>query len=89
MHGPAGATFGPILGLLVFAYISARLVLFATAWAATAAENLAAAHVPPPEPAVIAPRNFHSDTVDVPTALIAGLAGAILALSLSRLTRRR
>lgn len=37
VHGPAGATFGPVLGLLVFAYITARLVLFATAWAATAA----------------------------------------------------
>src|SRR5690606_20932010 len=38
--GPAGATFGPVLGLMVFAYITARLVLFATAWAATAKENL-------------------------------------------------
>jgi len=36
MHGPAGVTFGPVLGLMVFAYITARLVLFATAWAATA-----------------------------------------------------
>lgn len=35
LHGPAGATFGPVLGLMVFAYITARLVLFATAWAAT------------------------------------------------------
>ena len=35
MHGPAGTTFGPVLGLLVFAYVTARLVLFATAWAAT------------------------------------------------------
>lgn len=34
--GPAGAAFGPVLGLLVFAYVTARLVLFATAWAATA-----------------------------------------------------
>src|SRR4029450_11680415 len=33
--GPAGATFGPVLGLMVFAYITARLILFATAWAAT------------------------------------------------------
>lgn len=36
VHGPAGATFGPVLGLMVFAYVTARLVLFATAWAATA-----------------------------------------------------
>lgn len=35
MHGPAGTTFGPVFGLMVFAYITARLVLFATAWAAT------------------------------------------------------
>jgi len=35
MHGPAGSTFGPVLGVLVFAYVTARLVLFATAWAAT------------------------------------------------------
>ncbi|HOB50137.1 MAG TPA: YhjD/YihY/BrkB family envelope integrity protein [Mycobacterium sp.] len=35
LHGPAGVTFGPVLGLLVFAYLTARLVLFATAWAAT------------------------------------------------------
>lgn len=32
---PAGVVFGPILGLLVAVYTGARLVLFATAWAAT------------------------------------------------------
>ena len=36
MHVPAGTTFGPVFGLMVFAYITARLILFATAWAATA-----------------------------------------------------
>jgi membrane protein len=35
LHGPAGIVFGPVLGLLVFAYLTARLVLFSTAWAAT------------------------------------------------------
>lgn len=34
LHGPAGAVFGPVLGLMVFAYMTARLVLFATSWAA-------------------------------------------------------
>ncbi len=34
-HGPAGTTFGPLFGLMVFAYITARLLLFSTAWAAT------------------------------------------------------
>ena len=54
--GPAGATFGPVLGLMVFAYITARLILFSTAWAATSTENLAAAPVEPPGPAQITPR---------------------------------
>ena len=36
VDGPAGAVFGPVLGLLVFAYITARLVLFSAAWAAVA-----------------------------------------------------
>jgi membrane protein len=35
LHGPAGAIFGPVFGLMLFAYITARLVLFAAAWAAT------------------------------------------------------
>ncbi len=30
LHGPAGVTFGPVLGLMVFVYVTARLVLFAT-----------------------------------------------------------
>ncbi len=38
LHGPAGAIFGPVLGLMVFAYMTARLVLFATAWAAERSE---------------------------------------------------
>lgn len=33
---PAGAVFGPVLGLMVFAFVTAWLILFATAWAATA-----------------------------------------------------
>jgi membrane protein len=50
LHGPAGAVFGPVLGVMVFAYMTARLVLFATAWAATeisapvAADSTSAPH---------------------------------------------
>ncbi len=53
LTGPAGATFGPVLGLMVFAYITARLVLFSTAWAATLPENMGEEPVPPPGPAVL------------------------------------
>ncbi|MEE2034162.1 inner membrane protein YhjD [Rhodococcus chondri] len=53
---PAGVAFGPILGVLVFANLTARLVLFSTAFAASSRENLALAHVPAPDSAVITPR---------------------------------
>lgn len=39
LSGPAGAIFGPVIGLLVFAFLVSRFLLFITAWAATAAEN--------------------------------------------------
>ncbi|MEZ5153647.1 inner membrane protein YhjD [Rhodococcus zopfii] len=56
LGGPAGVAFGPILGVLVFANLTAKLLLLCTAWAASKKENLALAHVPAPEPATITPR---------------------------------
>ena len=88
MHGPAGATFGPVLGLMVFAYITARLILFSTAWAATSTENLVAAPVQPPEQAQITPRVQVREGLGVRGALAAAAMGALGALSLSRLRRR-
>ena len=88
MHGPAGATFGSVLGLLVFAYITARLILFATAWAATSSENLAEAPISPPEGAIIAPRDLSSESIGVRGALVAAAAGAVGALGLSWLARK-
>ncbi len=76
--GPAGATFGPIIGVMVFFFITSRLLLFATAWAATAQEGLVPAVTPAPGPAVIAPQ---VQVAPVPSAR-AGLAlfgaGALL-----------
>jgi membrane protein len=88
VHGPAGATFGPVLGLMVFAYITARLILFATAWAATSAENLTAAPVDAPAPAQITPRVQIREGLGVRGALAAAAMGALGVLSLSRLRRR-
>ena len=88
LRSPAGATFGPVLGLMVFAYITARLLLFATAWAATSTENLQAAPVEPPEPAVITTRVHLREDLNVRQALTAAAVGAIGALGLSRLVRR-
>ncbi|RAV17238.1 inner membrane protein YhjD [Mycolicibacterium sp. GF69] len=89
VNGPAGATFGPVLGLMVFAYITARLILFATAWAATAKENVEAAPVDPPGLAQIAPRVQVHEGVGVGGLLTAAAAGALGALGVSRMRRRQ
>ena len=88
LRSPAGAAFGPVLGLMVFAYITARLLLLATAWSATSTENLVAAPVEAPEPAVIAPRVQLNDGLNARQALTAAAVGAVGALGLSRLVRR-
>lgn len=87
--GPAGATFGPVLGLMVFAYITARLILFATAWAATAPENLKAVPIEPPGPVRISPRIQVREGVGMPGAAASFAAGAIGGIGLSRLLRSR
>ncbi len=88
LTGPAGATFGPVLGLMVFAYITARLVLFATAWAATTPENMDEDPVPVPGPAVIRNRIITRPGLGPWQAAVAVGAGALGALSLSRWRRR-
>ncbi|RVW04509.1 inner membrane protein YhjD [Rhodococcus spongiicola] len=88
-QGPAGVAFGPIIGLLVFSNLAARLVLFATAWAATARENVEQAFVPPPDSAVIQPRVQVREGVSVKEAVILTGAGALAAIGLAGLWRRR
>lgn len=39
LGSPAGAAFGPILGLLVFAYLASRIVFYAAAWSASDPKN--------------------------------------------------
>jgi membrane protein len=88
LHSPAGATFGPVLGLMVFVYITARLLLFAAAWAATSTDSPVAGSVEPPAPAVITTRVQVNDGLKARQALAAAAAGAVGALGLSRLLRR-
>jgi membrane protein len=89
LTGPAGATFGPVLGLMVFAYITARMILFATAWAATSKDNLEAAPVDPPAGAVITPRVQVREGIGPAGALTAMAVGALGALGFSHFARRR
>ena len=86
--GPAGATFGPVLGLMVFAYITARLVLFSTAWAATSKDNLREEVIDPPAPAVINNRVIVRPGLGPVQAATAALAGALGVLGLSRFFQR-
>lgn len=89
--GPAGATFGPVLGLMLFAYITARLVLFATAWAATATDDMMRAEEDeqpaPPPPAVINNRVIIRPGLGPLQAVGAAAVGAVGVLGLSRLRR--
>ncbi|NLU81828.1 inner membrane protein YhjD [Rhodococcus sp. HNM0569] len=89
LSGPAGVAFGPILGLLVFVFFTARMLLFCTAWAATTRSSLALAYVPPPDPAVISPRV----TVREGPGVLGGLAlvgvGALAVLGVRGFGRRR
>lgn len=87
LRSPAGATFGPVLGLMVFAYITAYLVLFCTAWAATASGHPRARHVAPPAPVIIAPRVQADEGISTRQTLTAMAMGAVGALALSRVTR--
>lgn len=51
---PAGAAFGPIIGLLVFANFVSRFILFVTAWAATMTENMRD-EIAEPAPVIVRP----------------------------------
>jgi membrane protein len=89
LRSPAGATFGPVLGLMVFSYVTAYLVLFATAWAATASDDPRAKPVDPPPPAIIAPRVQADEGLSARRTLTAMGVGAVGALAFSRLMRWR
>lgn len=89
LRSPAGAVFGPVLGLMVFAYITGFLLLFAAAWAATASTDPRGKPVEPPAPAIIAPRVQLREGPSARQTLAAMAAGAVGALAFSRLTRRR
>jgi membrane protein len=93
LHSPAGATFGPVMGLMVFAYVTARLLLFATAWAATTNGHPLDDHdeppAEPPEIKVAVPKLPPADAVRARQMMTGVAVGVIGALGLSRLSRRR
>jgi membrane protein len=84
---PSGQLFGPIIGLLLFANLVSRFLLFITAWTATARENVVKAPPPPPPPAVISPRTVVRKGPDARSA--AGLVGVGAVLGLLLRKRKR
>jgi membrane protein len=72
---------------MVFAYITARLLLLATAWAATSTGYAVTAPAGPPEPAVITTRVQLNEGLTARQAMAAVVVGAVGALGLSRLLR--
>ncbi|MGW0248829.1 inner membrane protein YhjD [Nocardia goodfellowii] len=92
LRSPAGATFGSIIGLMVFSYVTYRIILFATAWAAEASENnpahTGASTAAVPAPAIIRPRVI-TPALPKGTGLALFSAGALTTLLLSAVRRRR
>jgi membrane protein len=84
---PSSAVFGSTLGLLVYIYFASRVVLFLTAWAATARPDDQERVVPVPAPAVVRPALVVRAGPDPRTA--AGLVGAGIAIGLLGARRRR
>ncbi|MFL6145843.1 MAG: YhjD/YihY/BrkB family envelope integrity protein [Labedaea sp.] len=81
-----GALFGPIIGLLLFANLVARLLLFATAWTAMTEERVAPIAAPPP--AVIRPAiAVHTGPKVRDGALLVG-AGVLAGVLWDRIRRR-
>lgn len=87
LASPAGGVFGTFLGLLIFANLVSRYLLFITAWTATARENLKPAVPEPPPPTVIQPTFEVHRGPRVREAVGLVGAGAVLGLLLRKRSR--
>lgn len=89
LSNPAGATFGPIIGLMVVLYLVWRLVMYVSAWAATTEESMQMAQMPAPVPAVIRVREEVNRGPGAGVAVGVGAAlGAVGAGALALLRRK-
>ena len=81
-ESPSGAVFGSLLGLLLFAYLVARFVLFVTAWAATVEGDRGSVPALPHGPAItgqeLVVRTGTSVTTAVGAAAAAMLTGMLV-----------
>jgi membrane protein len=91
-NSPTGALFGPVLGLMIFIFTVSRFLLFLTAWAATAKENMVEAPIAAPGPSVV--RTEVTLCNRPSSGVTAGLVGAgavagVLLGAFTGFTRRR
>lgn len=88
LKNPAGATFGPIIGVMVLLYFVWRIVLYCSAWAATTPESLSQLELTLPKPEVFEIRqevDYEPATRSISLiALIFTLLGTISGLFLGR-----
>lgn len=88
VKNPAGATFGPIIGVMVLLYLIWRILLYSSAWAATTKESLELLELPAPEPAIIRVR---TQVAQAPSPKVAGSlfgAGAVAGIAAIIAARR-
>lgn len=77
MSNPAGAAFGPIIGVMVLLYLVWRIALYCSAWIATSREALAEVIPDAPAPALIQiRRDAHPQARSENSVRRAGLVGA-------------
>lgn len=89
VSGPAGATFGPVLGVMLFIYLTSRIVLLCAAWAATDPKNLKYVIPAVPDPVIISPTVVVNDAAAPAKAAAFVGAGVIGGALLGRVLRRR
>lgn len=84
MSNPAGAAFGPVIGVMVLLYLLWRITLYCSAWVATTSEALADDIPDAPAPAVIQIRRAAHPPAQAEQGIRrAGLVGAGAALGVS------
>ena len=77
LSNPAGAAFGPIIGVMVLFYFIWRITLYCSAWAATTPEALAMMTPPVPPAAVIRVRQeVRTGSTDAGRAGLVGIGAA-------------
>lgn len=77
---PTGAVFGSVIGLLIFLSLVSRLVVFITAWTATARDTQPHPHLPPPPDAAVLRIAAPSQSGKLVPAVVGAAVGALAAV---------